>query len=144
MWSHAIRSTQKPEKQCQASSRVDSSPQLGMRRRTGLFLSWGGTPQCSSRGQRRGCRNLSYLKSVKEPFGAQERRWDSSGDTAAEKGLSSHSRENLLVFLSCRVHAVRMGISGTALGASGRDRPATQEGPPGFLCSRYCGRGPHL
>ena len=58
---------------------------------------------------------LSCLKSVKEPFGAQERRWDSSGDTAAEKGLSSHSRENLLVFLKLQWGSsrVRMGISGT-------------------------------
>ena len=42
---------------------------------------------------------LSCLKRVKEPFRAQEGRWDFSRDTAAEKGLILRSGENLLVFL---------------------------------------------
>ena len=33
---------------------------------------------------------LSCLKGIKEPFGAQEGRWDFSQDAALEKGLSSH------------------------------------------------------
>ena len=32
---------------------------------------------------------LSFLKRVKDPFQAQEGRWDFSRDTAAEKGLIS-------------------------------------------------------
>ena len=32
---------------------------------------------------------LSYIKRFKDPFEAQEGRWDFSPDTAAEKGLIS-------------------------------------------------------
>ena len=36
------------------------------------------------------CRGLlSYIKRFKDPFGAQEGRWDFSPDAAAEKGLIS-------------------------------------------------------
>ena len=58
---------------------------------------------------------LNYLKGVKEPFGAQEGRWYFSRDTAAEKGLSSHGGENLLVFLELRWGSSRdtTGTSGT-------------------------------
>ena len=42
---------------------------------------------------------LSCLKGVKDPFKAQEGRWDFFQDAAAEKGLISHCEENLLVFL---------------------------------------------
>ena len=42
---------------------------------------------------------LSCLKGVKDPFEAQEGRWDFSQDTTAEKGLITRLGENLLVFL---------------------------------------------
>ena len=32
---------------------------------------------------------LSYIKGFKDPFEAEEGRWDFSGDTAVEKGLIS-------------------------------------------------------
>ena len=61
-----------------------------------LELFW--DPQCSSRVQTGMSGNfLSCLKGVKDPFLAQERRWDFSRDTAVEKGLSSRGGENLLV-----------------------------------------------
>ena len=68
-----------------------------------LELFW--DPRCSSRVQTGISGNfLSCLKGVKDPFLAQERRWDFSRDTAVEKGLSSRGGENLLVRLKlCRV-----------------------------------------
>ena len=58
---------------------------------------------------------LSCLKGVKEPFVAQEVRWDFSREAAGEKGLSSPGGENLLVFLELRWDSSRvtMGTSGT-------------------------------
>ena len=52
-----------------------------------LELFW--DPQCSSRVQTWMSVNFfSCLKGVKDPFGAQETRWDFSQDAAAQKGLS--------------------------------------------------------
>ena len=45
---------------------------------------------------------LNCLKGVKDPFEAQDGRWDLSLDATAEKGLISNSGENLLVFLELR------------------------------------------
>ena len=61
---------------------------------------------------------LSCLKGVKDPFKAQEGRWDFFQDAAAEKGLISHCEENLLVFLELRQQTwgssrVTMVTSGT-------------------------------
>ena len=61
---------------------------------------------------------LSCLKGVKDPFKAQEGRWDFFQDAAAEKGLISHCEENLLVFLELQKDTwgssqVTMGTSGT-------------------------------
>ena len=42
---------------------------------------------------------LDCIKGVKEPFEAQEGRWDFYRDIAAEKGLISHLGVNLLVFV---------------------------------------------
>ena len=60
---------------------------------------------------------LSCINGVKNPFGAQEGRWDFSCDAAAEKGLNSLGGENLLVFLELRWGSSRgtMGNSGTWL-----------------------------
>ena len=57
---------------------------------------------------------LSCLKGVKDPFGAEKGRWDFSRDTAVEKGLSSRSGENLLVFLE-----LQQGSSPVTTGTSG-------------------------
>ena len=43
--------------------------------------------------------SLSCIEGVKDPFEAQEGRWDFSRDAAVEKGLNSCRGENLLVFL---------------------------------------------
>ena len=42
---------------------------------------------------------LSCIKGVKDPFKAQEGRWDFSRDPAKEKGHISQREENLPVFL---------------------------------------------
>ena len=57
---------------------------------------------------------LSCLNGVKDPFGAQEGRWDFSRDAAAEKGLSLLCAENLLIFLE-----LRRGSSQVKTGTSG-------------------------
>ena len=99
-----------------------------------LELFW--DPQCSSRVQTGMSGNfLSCLKGVKDPFLAQERRWDFSRDTAVEKGLSSRGGENLLVILELwRVPLqLRRGPQGPACGASGRSSVhASHEGPLGI------------
>ena len=64
---------------------------------------------------------LSCLKGVKDPFGAQEGRWDFSRYTAAEKGFSSCAEENLLIFFELRQQTwgssrVTTGTSGTRSG----------------------------
>ena len=47
-------------------------------------------PRCSSRVETGMSGDfLSYLKGVKDPFEAQEGRWDFSRDAAVEKGLIS-------------------------------------------------------
>ena len=46
--------------------------------------------------------SLSCIEGVKDPFEAQEGRWDFSRDAAVEKGLNSCRGENLLVFLELR------------------------------------------
>ena len=68
---------------------------------------------------------LSCLKGVKDPFEAQEGRWDFSRDTAAEKDLITRLGENLLVFLELRQQTwgsfqVTMGTSRPAHGDSGK------------------------
>ena len=73
----------------------------GGRTRALLQLWW--DPWCSSRVQTGMSGNfLSCLKGVKDPFGAQEGRWDFSRYTAAEKGFSSCAEENLLIFFELR------------------------------------------
>ena len=48
-------------------------------------------PRCSSRVETGMSGDfLSYLKGVKDPFEAQEGRWDFSRDATAEKGLITH------------------------------------------------------
>ena len=86
----------------------------GGRTRALLQLWW--DPWCSSRVQTGMSGNfLSCLKGVKDPFGAQEGRWDFSRYTAAEKGFSSCAEENLLIFFELRRGSsqVRTGTSGT-------------------------------
>ena len=63
---------------------------------------------------------LSCLKDVKNPFEAQEGRWDFPQDASADKGLISRGGENLLVFLKLLQETwdssrVTMGTLGTRL-----------------------------
>ena len=63
---------------------------------------------------------LSCLKDVKNPFEAQEGRWDFPQDASADKGLISCGGENLLVFLELLQETwdssrVTMGTLGTRL-----------------------------
>ena len=61
----------------------------GGRTRALLQLWW--DPWCSSRVQTGMSGNfLSCLKGVKDPFGAQEGRWDFSRDSSEEKDLIPH------------------------------------------------------
>ena len=63
---------------------------------------------------------LSCTKSVKDPFEAQEGRWDFSRDDEREKSLISWSGKNLLVFLSSsRKFGVPLGL---------------RQGPQGPVC----------
>ena len=63
---------------------------LEMRRENGALLELWQDPRCSSRVETGMLGNfLSCLKDVKDPFEAQEGRWDPSRDVAVEKGLIS-------------------------------------------------------
>ena len=67
---------------------------------------------------------MSCLK-VKDPFEAQEGRWDSSRDSTAEKGLIFRGGEDILVFLEFRQEIwgssqVTRGPQGPACVASGK------------------------
>ena len=81
---------------------------------------------------------LSCIKGVKDPFEAQEGRWDFSRDTAAEKDLITRLGENLLVFLELRQQTwgsfqVTMGTSRPAHGDSGKSSlHASCTGPLGI------------
>ena len=74
---------------------------------------------CSSRVETAMSGNfLSCIKGVKDPFEAQEGRWDFSRDSAVEKGLISSREENLLVFLELQQETwassrVKMATLGT-------------------------------
>ena len=61
--------------------------------------------------------SLSCIEGVKDPFEAQEGRWDFSRDAAVEKGLNSCRGENLLVFLELRQQT--WGSSQPTMGTSG-------------------------
>ena len=65
---------------------------------------------------------LSCSKGVKDHFEVQEGRCDFPQDTAAQKGLITPGRENLLVFLELWQVPLelRWGPQGPACGASGR------------------------
>ena len=64
------------------------------------FLELWRDPRCSSQVETGIWGNfLNCLKGVKDPFEAQEGRWNFSRDTTVEKCLISHGGENLLVFL---------------------------------------------
>ena len=64
---------------------------LEMRRKNGALLELWRDPRCSSRVETGMLGNfLSCIKCVKEPFEAQEGRWDFSQDAAVERGLISH------------------------------------------------------
>ena len=68
----------------------EMDPHLEMRRKTGALheLCW--DHRCSSREETCMLGNfLSCLKGVKDPFKAQEVRWDFSRDAAEEKSLIS-------------------------------------------------------
>ena len=57
-------------------------------------------PLCSSRVVTSISGNfLSCIKGLKDPFKAQEGRWDFSRDVAAEEGRTTHWVENVLIFL---------------------------------------------
>ena len=83
---------------------------------------------------------LSCLKGVKDPFGAQEGRWDFSRDVAAEKGFSSCAGENLLIFFELRqgFSRVRTGTSGTrSWGFRKVQSPCELLGLPGSSLSAF-------
>ena len=64
--------------------------------------------------------SLSCIEGVKDPFEAQEGRWDFSRDDEREKSLISCSGKNLLVFLSSgRKFGVPLGL---------------RQGPQGPVC----------
>ena len=119
--------------------------------KTGALLELYWDTRCSSRVEMGMSGNfLSCIKGVKDPFEAQEGRWDFSGDYAAENSLISRWGENLLLFLSCSRKLgvpleLQWGLQGparVALGKSSLLRVA--RGLFGFLSSRSLGRGPHL
>ena len=96
-------------------------PHLEMRSENQSLLELWRDPQYSSRVETGMSGNLlSCLKGIKDPFEAQEGRWDFSRDAAGETGLISHCGENLRVFLELRPgtwgsSCVTMGTSGTRL-----------------------------
>ena len=68
----------------------EMEPHLEMRKENRALLELWWDPQCSSRVKMGMSGNfLSCLKGVKDPFEAQEGRWDFSRDAAAEKVLIS-------------------------------------------------------
>ena len=68
--------------------------------KNGALLELWQDTRCSSRVEMVMSGNcLSFLKGVKDPFEAQEGRWDFSRDASVEKGLISQEVKNLLVFL---------------------------------------------
>ena len=72
---------------------------------------------------------------MKDPFEVQEGRCDFDQDAAAEKGLISPGRENLLVYLELQQVPLelRRGPQGPALVASGKaSLHASSEGPLGI------------
>ena len=104
--------------------------------KTGALIELWWDPRCYSRVEIAMWGNFrSCLKCVKDPFEAQEGRWDFTWDTAAEKGLILHWRENLQVFLE---FGSKLGVplelwqgpQGPTLGASGKSsRHASCQGP---------------
>ena len=75
-------------------------PHLERRKENTALLELWRDPRCSSRVEMVMSGNcLSFLKGVKDPFEAQEGRWDFSPDAAVENGLLSCGGENLMVFL---------------------------------------------
>ena len=67
------------------------NPSLGSGGKTGALLELCLNPQCYYRVETGISGNfLSCLKGVKDPFEAQEGRWDFCRDAAVEKGLSSN------------------------------------------------------
>ena len=85
---------------------------------------------------------LNCLKSVKDPFRAQEGRRDFPRDTTVEKGLSSCGGENLLVFLELQWGSTRVmtGTSGTrSWGLREVSLHTSREGPLGIALHSLSG-----
>ena len=101
------------------SREMDPHLQRGGKNGALLELCW--DPRCSSPVEMGLSRIfLSCTKSVKDPFKAQEGRWDFSRDDEREKSLISCSGKNLLVFLSSgRKFGVPLGL---------------RQGPQGPIC----------
>ena len=131
------------------SREMDPHLQRGGKNGALLELCW--DPRCSSPVEMGMSRIfLSCTKSVKDPFKAQEGRWDFSRDDEREKSLISCSGKNLLVFLSSgRKFGVPLGLrqgpQGPICIASGNSSlHVSYEGPLEIPFQSLPGRGPHL